>query len=70
MSEKHGLTALVDTTGDEVADEYRRIATWPFSGNYHEFAFGLLYRHGYFYVSLGSTRHASTATASRWRTHA
>ncbi|PXY28909.1 hypothetical protein BAY59_14695 [Prauserella coralliicola] len=53
VSEKHQLTALVDTTGDEVTDEYRRIATWPFGGNYHEFAFGLLYRNGYFYVTTG-----------------
>ncbi|AXB41213.1 family 16 glycoside hydrolase [Amycolatopsis albispora] len=53
VSEKKGLTALVDTNGDEVTDEYRTIATWPFGGNYHEFAFGLLYQNGYFYVSTG-----------------
>ncbi|MDI5982242.1 family 16 glycoside hydrolase [Amycolatopsis magusensis] len=53
VSQKTGLTALVDTDGDEVTDEYRTIATWPFGGNYHEFAFGLLYRNGYFYVSTG-----------------
>ncbi|WP_410656989.1 family 16 glycoside hydrolase [Amycolatopsis sp. lyj-112] len=53
VSEKKGLTALVDTNGDEVTDQYRTIATWPFGGNYHEFAFGLLYRNGSFYVSTG-----------------
>jgi hypothetical protein len=53
VSEKHQLTALVDRTGDEVTDEYQRIATWPFGGNYHEFAFGLLYEKGYFYVTTG-----------------
>ncbi|WP_253182032.1 family 16 glycoside hydrolase [Cellulosimicrobium cellulans] len=53
VSEKHGLTKLVDTDGDEVADEYDTIATWPFGGNYHEFAFGLLYEDGYFYVTTG-----------------
>ncbi|MBK1787639.1 family 16 glycoside hydrolase [Prauserella cavernicola] len=53
VSEKHQLTALVDEDGDEVTDEYREIATWPFGGNYHEFAFGLLYRAGHFYVSTG-----------------
>lgn len=53
VSEKHGLTKLVDTDGDEVADEYDTIATWPFGGNYHEFAFGLLYEEGYFYVTTG-----------------
>ncbi len=53
VSEKDGLTALVDTDGDEVADEHDTIATWPFGGNYHEFAFGLLYEDGYFYVTTG-----------------
>ncbi|HEX2133060.1 MAG TPA: family 16 glycoside hydrolase [Actinophytocola sp.] len=63
VSEKHGLTALVDRTGDEVADEYRTIATWPFGGNYHEFAFGLLYRKGYFYVTTGIAMVPGGATA-------
>ncbi|MFD5899286.1 MULTISPECIES: family 16 glycoside hydrolase [unclassified Streptomyces] len=53
VSEKDGLTALIDKDGDEVTDEYRKIATWPFGGNYHEFAFGLLYEKGHFYVSTG-----------------
>ncbi|EGX56646.1 large, multifunctional secreted protein [Streptomyces zinciresistens K42] len=52
VSQKHELTRLVDTNGDFVTDQYRRVATWPFSGNFHEFAFGLLYRDGYFYVNL------------------
>ncbi|RSM88037.1 DUF1080 domain-containing protein [Kibdelosporangium aridum] len=63
VSEKHQLTALVDKTGDEVADEYRRIATWPFGGNYHEFAFGLLYKDGYFYVTTGIAMVPGGATA-------
>ncbi len=63
VSEKDGLTALVDTNGDEVTDEYRTIATWPFSGNYHEFAFGMLYQDGYFYVSLGIAMNHGGATA-------
>ncbi|MFC0106169.1 family 16 glycoside hydrolase [Kibdelosporangium aridum] len=64
VSEKHQLTALVDNTGDEVADEYRRIATWPFGGNYHEFAFGLLYKDGYFYVTTGIAMVPGGATAN------
>jgi hypothetical protein len=63
VSEKDGLTAPVDTTGDGVTDEYRTIATWPFSGNYHEFAFGMLYRDGYFYLSLGIAMNHGGATA-------
>ncbi|CAM4053682.1 family 16 glycoside hydrolase [Kibdelosporangium persicum] len=64
VSEKHQLTALVDNTGDEVADDYRRIATWPFGGNYHEFAFGLLYKDGYFYVTTGIAMVPGGATAN------
>ena len=29
-----------------------QLATWPFDGNFHEFAFGLLYKDGYFYMNL------------------
>jgi hypothetical protein len=63
VSQKQGLTALVDTNGDEVTDEYRIIATWPFGGNYHEFAFGLLYEKGYFYITTGIAMVPGGATA-------
>ena len=52
VSEKQRLTRLVDTNGDEVADQYQTVATWPYGGNFHEFAFGLLYEDGYFYLNL------------------
>ncbi|MBB5801063.1 hypothetical protein F4560_000831 [Saccharothrix ecbatanensis] len=52
VSEKDGLTELVDSNGDSVADDYRTIATWEQGGNYHEFAFGLLYADGFFHLNL------------------
>ncbi|MFJ5776311.1 ricin-type beta-trefoil lectin domain protein [Streptomyces sp. NPDC093094] len=52
VSQKHELTELVDSNGDEVTDQYRRVAAWPFGGNFHEFAFGLLYKDGFFYLNL------------------
>ncbi|MCF6472235.1 DUF1080 domain-containing protein [Nonomuraea sp. MG754425] len=52
VSEKYRLVELNDTDGDEVADDLRTVATWPFGGNFHEFAFGLLYRDGHFYLNL------------------
>ncbi len=52
VSQKHELTELRDLDGDEVTDEYRTVATWPWGGNFHEFAFGLLYKDGYFYLNL------------------
>jgi uncharacterized protein YegP (UPF0339 family) len=52
VSEKDGLTELNDTNGDWVTDSYRTVATWPYGGNFHEFAFGLLYKDGFFYLNL------------------
>lgn len=52
VSQKHELTELTDADGDDVTDERRTVATWPYGGNFHEFAFGLLYRDGYFYLNL------------------
>ncbi|WP_199511996.1 family 16 glycoside hydrolase [Nucisporomicrobium flavum] len=52
VSQKHELTELVDSNGDEVADSKRTVATWPYGGNFHEFAFGLLYKGGNFYLNL------------------
>ncbi|AQZ61445.1 unnamed protein product [[Actinomadura] parvosata subsp. kistnae] len=52
VSEKSRLVELNDTNGDEVADDLRTVATWPFGGNFHEFAFGMLYRDGHFYINL------------------
>ncbi|CCK26932.1 PA14 domain-containing protein [Streptomyces davaonensis JCM 4913] len=51
VAEKSRLVELNDTNGDEVADDLRTVATWPFSGNFHEFAFGLLYKDGDFYLN-------------------
>ncbi|MTE17683.1 DUF1080 domain-containing protein [Streptomyces sp. TRM43335] len=52
VSEKHQLTELNDHDGDDVVDEKRKIASWPYGGNFHEFAFGLLYDKGSFYLNL------------------
>ncbi|HEX6352656.1 family 16 glycoside hydrolase [Actinophytocola sp.] len=52
VSQKHELTELRDTNRDDVIDTQRTVATWPFGGNFHEFAFGLLYRDGNFYLNL------------------
>ncbi|MGK5440440.1 family 16 glycoside hydrolase [Micromonospora sp. URMC 105] len=62
VSEKHRLTRLVDTTGDGVTDDYQTVATWPFGGNFHEFAFGLLYQDGFFYLNLSVSINYGGAT--------
>jgi hypothetical protein len=64
VSEKHRLTELTDTTGDDVMDVYRTVATWPFGGNFHEFAFGLLYQDGFFYLNLSISINYGGATTN------
>jgi glucose/arabinose dehydrogenase len=62
VSQKHELTELKDTNGDDVLDTRRTVATWPFGGNFHEFAFGLLYRDGNFYLNLSVSINLGGAT--------
>ena len=64
VSEKHRLTELTDTTGDGVIDNYRTVATWPFGNNFHEFAFGLLYQDGFFYLNLSVSINYGGATTN------
>ena len=52
ISEKHQLSKLVDADANGTYEAKDQIATWPFDGNFHEFAFGLLYRDGHFYMNL------------------
>ncbi|MDH6181993.1 putative cell wall-binding protein [Microbacteriaceae bacterium SG_E_30_P1] len=51
VTEKHQLLELSDADLDGEWTE-RTVATFPYGGNYHEFAFGLLYDEGYFYLNL------------------
>ncbi len=62
VAEKHRLTELNDTNGDGVTDVYRTVATWPFGNNFHEFAFGLLYQDGFFYLNLSVSINYGGAT--------
>ncbi|MER5963524.1 ricin-type beta-trefoil lectin domain protein [Streptomyces sp. NPDC002057] len=64
VSQKHELTELNDTNGDEVTDQYRTVATWPFGGNFHEFAFGLLHKDGFFYLNLSVAINYGGATTN------
>ncbi len=34
------LTKLVDRNGDQIADRYETVYSWPISGHYHEYSFG------------------------------
>ena len=51
--QKHELTHLVDLDGDDIIDEYRVVCdSWGVTGDFHEFAFGLIHKNGYFYMTL------------------
>jgi len=51
--QKQELTRLIDHDGDEIIDEYRTLSNaWQVSANFHEFAFGLAYKEGWFYGAL------------------
>ncbi len=54
VMQKHELTQLIDHDGDEVIDEYRSVCNgFGVTSDFHEFAYGLEYKDGYFYASLG-----------------
>lgn len=53
--QKHELTRLLDTDGDGIIDRYEAVCNgWKVSANFHEFAFGLAYKDGYFYAALAT----------------
>ena len=52
VSTKTGLDKLVDANGDGFFEGRDRLTSWPYANNFHEFAFGLPYRDGHFYVAL------------------
>jgi cytochrome c len=53
--QKQELTRLLDHDKDGIIDEYQTVSDgWRVSSNFHEFAFGLAYKDGYFYAALAT----------------
>ena len=51
--QKHELTKLVDLDGDDIIDSYEVVCnSWGVTDDFHEFAFGLLYKEDHFYITL------------------
>jgi len=51
--QKHELTQLIDHDGDGITDEYKAICNgFGVSTDFHEFAFGLVYKDDHFYANL------------------
>ncbi len=63
--QKQELTKLIDNDGDEIIDEYQTVSNqWRVSANFHEFAFGLEYKDGFFYGTLATAIMPGGASAS------
>ncbi|WP_019816295.1 family 16 glycoside hydrolase [Saccharomonospora saliphila] len=52
VSERDRLTELTPDTDGDGLRQHHTVAEWPYGGNFHEFAFGLLHDEDYFYVNL------------------
>jgi len=51
--QKQELTELLDHDGDGVCEHYQCLASaWGVTANFHEFAFGLVFKDGWFYFNL------------------
>ncbi|AEG45430.1 family 16 glycoside hydrolase [Isoptericola variabilis] len=64
VTERDRLTELTDPDGDGFYDQHTTVAEWPFGGNFHEFAFGLLHDEDYFYVNLSVAINNGGATTN------
>ncbi|CAN5468423.1 hypothetical protein BH23BAC1_BH23BAC1_23240 [soil metagenome] len=53
--QKQELTKLIDHNNDDIIDEYLTLCNgWNVSANFHEFAFGLVHKDGFFYATLAT----------------
>ena len=62
------LTKMTDRNGDGKADLYETIASWPLSGNYHDYSYGPLFLpNGNMLVSLNLSWIGYGASLVKWR---
>ncbi|WP_460951318.1 plastocyanin/azurin family copper-binding protein [Spirosoma daeguense] len=62
------VTKLVDTDGDDVADEYSSFYKWPLSGNYHEYSYGpVMLPDGDMIITLNLDWIGYGASLAKWR---
>lgn len=62
------LTKMTDRNGDGKADKFETIASWPLSGNYHDYSYGPLFLpNGNMLVSLNLSWIGYGASLVKWR---
>ena len=62
------ITKLTDTNGDDRADLYESVYSWPLSGNYHEYSYGPLFLpNGDMLVTLNLAWIGYGESLAKWR---
>lgn len=68
LSQRGELTRLVDKDGDDEADIYKTIFSWPLSGNYHGYSYGPKFtKNGDMIVNLNLAWMNGGQSPVRWR---
>jgi glucose/arabinose dehydrogenase/azurin len=66
-SQRGELTRLTDTDGDDRADAYETVVTWPLAGNYHEYSYGPVFGpDGDMFVTLNLAWVGHGASLAEW----
>ncbi|HEX7980863.1 MAG TPA: hypothetical protein VF461_19815, partial [Gemmatimonadaceae bacterium] len=67
-TQRSELTRLRDTDGDGKADRYETVASWPLSGNYHEYSYGPVFSpKGEMFVTLNLAWIGYGESFVKWR---
>lgn len=68
LSQRGELTQLTDKNGDDKADVYKTIYSWPLSGNYHDYSYGPKFLdNGDMLVTLNLSWIGHGASLAKWR---
>ena len=68
LTQRGELTRLRDTNGDDRADDYETVYSWPLSGNYHEYSYGpVILPNRDMLVTLNLAWIGKGAALSKWR---
>ena len=67
-TQRSELTKVADTNNDGKADLFQTVASWPLSGNYHEYSYGPLFLpNGDMIVTLNLSWIGRGASLAKWR---
>lgn len=67
-SQRSELTKLTDRNGNQKADAYETVVSWPLSGNYHEYSYGPLFTpEGDMLITLNLGWIGHGSSMAKWR---